>query len=80
MAQVAEIDRQKARMRADVRYFLEVCGMKQPSDHPGVLALLEVLAERKQAVPVHPRTRKILPMPAPQGMEAGMLVPDDYDG
>jgi hypothetical protein len=45
LEQVAEIEGSRERMKRDVRYFLEVCGLPQPSNHPGILALLEVLAD-----------------------------------
>ena len=48
-AQIAEIKANKERLRRDLAYFVEVCGMTVPSNHPGMLAMQELLAERGDA-------------------------------
>jgi hypothetical protein len=49
LAQVAEIKANKERLRRDVAYFVEVCGMTVPSNHPGMLAMQEILADHEEA-------------------------------
>lgn len=49
LAQVAEIKANKERLRRDVAYFVEVCGMTVPSDHPGMLAMQEILSDPEDA-------------------------------
>lgn len=49
-AQVAQINAHKERMRRDVAYFLEVLGWPKPSNHPAVLALVELQVEDMRTV------------------------------
>jgi len=49
LAQVAEINANKERLRRDVAYFVEICGMAVPSNHPGMLAMQEILSDPENA-------------------------------